>query len=126
MPIAPLRPCPGKGGRCGNLVSAGRCKDCGGTGQRESSRWPDKPPVKRITGRRLQALRKALYIRLIEEGHGVPTCAICHQFLAFSDMERDHVVNLADGGKDEESNCAGVHALCHKRKTHHESMRGRQ
>lgn len=122
MSNAPLRPCLAP--RCPSLVTSGRCPKH--QTANEPGRWPDKPPVKRITGRRLQALRKALYLRMLTESEGNPTCVLCGQFLAFGDMERDHPINLAEGGKDDETNEAGVHKHCHKAKTHHESMRGRQ
>ena len=73
-----------------------------------------------MTGRRLQALRAALFER-------EPYCRVCaaagRTTLA---TIRDHVVNLAEGGLDDDSN---VQPLCRAHsdaKTHAESRRGQR
>ena len=40
-------------------------------------------------------------------------------------MERDHVVNLADGGTDDDRNVQALCISCHKAKTQSESNRAR-
>ena len=68
-------------------------------------------------------MRLALFVRTLEQGKG---CAICGQpILSLGDMERDHPINLAVGGRDDESNEAAVHRACHQAKTQAESQRGK-
>lgn len=79
-----------------------------------------KPMVvadRRITGRRLQARRFAVWKR-------DPTCAVCGRVVAYpAGFELDHVVPLFMGGEDVESNCqilcvgAGGDEGCHAQKT---------
>lgn len=80
---------------------------------------------RRITGRRLQARRFAVWKRS-------PTCAACGRVVAYPDgFELDHIVPLFMGGEDVESNCQvlcvdspdGQHKGCHSRKTEHD-LRG--
>jgi 5-methylcytosine-specific restriction enzyme A len=40
--------------------------------------------------------------------------------------EVDHVVALGEGGSDEESNLAPIHAECHRQKTQEEAQRARE
>jgi len=54
---------------------------------------------RRITGRRLQARRYAVWLR-------DPTCAMCGRVVAYpSGFELDHKVPLFMGGEDVEENC---------------------
>lgn len=69
-------------------------------------RMADTQPVKvavvadrRITGRKLQARRLAVWTRN-------PSCAACGRVVAYpSGFELDHVVPLFMGGEDVEENC---------------------
>lgn len=54
---------------------------------------------RRITGRRLQARRKDIWLR-------DPTCAKCKRVVSYpSGFELDHIVPLFMGGEDTEDNC---------------------
>lgn len=54
---------------------------------------------RRITGRKLQARRYAVWLR-------DPTCAMCGRVVPYpSGFELDHVVPLFMGGEDVEENC---------------------
>ena len=73
----------------------------------------------RITGRTLQARRLRLWT-------ASPTCAVCGRLTEWPHgFELDHIVRLADGGADADSNCqilcvyyeAGRKAGCHADKT---------
>lgn len=113
MPRAAPRPCTKLG--CRTLVSdgSGRCS----THPREA--WVKCTPTKRITGRRLQAMRASLFSR-----H--PLCVKClEQDLAVPATERDHVIPLAEGGADDETNEQALCAACHEVKSIAESQRGR-
>jgi 5-methylcytosine-specific restriction protein A len=75
-----------------------------------------QPP--RIRGRRLQHLRARLFSRQ-------PWCALCpkrgtHRLATI----RDHVIPLAEGGLDVESNTQGLCQDCSDLKTREESARG--
>jgi 5-methylcytosine-specific restriction protein A len=114
MPRAAPRPCTKQG--CRKLVAdgSGRCADH----PREA--WAKVTPTKRITGRRLQAMRAALFKR-----H--PLCVMClEEDLAVAATERDHVVPLAEGGLDDESNEQALCTACHETKSAAESQRGRR
>ena len=117
MSQRPLRPCPVA--RCPNLVRSGRCDQHGG----ERKAWHSDAPVERIRGRKLQALRRALFARhpLCEpcEAAGRTTLATI----------RDHRINLADGGLDdsgEGSNESAICEDCHTAKTQAEAARGQR
>lgn len=76
-------------------------------------------PTKRITGRRLQARREALFQR-------APLCAECRrQGRVTPATVRDHVIPLAEGGPDDESNEQGLCEACHAVKSAAEARRGR-
>jgi 5-methylcytosine-specific restriction protein A len=70
--------------------------------------------VARVRGRRLQDLRYRLF-------RGQPFCAHCHVAVA---TIRDHVVPLAEGGSEIESNVQALCHECHDRKTQDEARRG--
>ena len=54
---------------------------------------------RRITGRRLQARRKDIWLR-------DPACAMCGRVVGYpSGFELDHIVPLFMGGEDAEDNC---------------------
>lgn len=75
-------------------------------------------PVPRIRGRQLQLLRARLFARS-------PWCVVCARAGRQTRATiRDHVVPLAEGGRDEESNTQALCSLCSKVKTDAESQRG--
>jgi 5-methylcytosine-specific restriction protein A len=102
MPIAPPR----------------ACATCGQAGcvQHRRPAWGHAQPVARVRGRRLQRLRHQLF-------RGQPFCARCHVEVA---TVRDHVVPLAEGGLDAESNVQALCQTCSDAKTKDESRRGMQ
>ena len=115
MPVSAPRPCTQPG--CGALVrdGSGRCakhprpawkKEGGGT--------------KRVTGRRLQAMRADLFMR-------DPLCAECRrQGRVTRATLRDHIIPLAEGGQDTDDNTQGLCDACHEGKTLAEALRGRK
>lgn len=113
MPMAPLKPCPAP--RCPNLVRSGRCPDH----QVDTSLgW--RGDTQRIRGRRLQRLRRELFER-------EPLCRPCRNagrtVLA---TIRDHIIPLAEGGTDDDTNIQPVCQDCSDVKTREEAMRGRR
>lgn len=51
---------------------------------------------------------------------------VCHVCGGFGANQADHVIPLAEGGQDDESNLAAIHAEpCHRAKTAREAARGR-
>jgi 5-methylcytosine-specific restriction protein A len=81
--------------------------------------WVKAAPVKRITGRRLQAMRAALFARQ-------PLCAECaRQGRVRASTQRDHVVPLSEGGADDETNEQGLCDACHAEKSQREAATGR-
>lgn len=117
MPDRPLRPCPVPG--CPNLVRTGRCELHGGP--EPAHRWDTdrRQDVKRTRGRANQERRVRLFRR-------EPLCRQCaaegRTTLA---TIADHVVPLAEGGADDESNLAPICGACHQKKIAEESRRGR-
>lgn len=83
--------------------------------------WAKKPvPTKRITGRRLQAMRADLFQR-----H--PLCVECQRLGRVTlATQRDHVKPLAEGGLDDSDNEQGLCAPCHEGKSLAEAVRGRR
>lgn len=113
MPRAAPRPCSSKG--CNTLVhdGSGRCA------AHPRATWSKAKPTKRITGRRLQAMRAALFAR-------DPLCAECRrQERAVPATQRDHIIPLSEGGPDDETNEQGLCEPCHEVKSQAESKRGR-
>ncbi|ETY69602.1 hypothetical protein X964_04100 [Acinetobacter baumannii MDR_MMC4] len=50
------------------------------------------------------------------------TCQCCG--IVTKDLELDHIVNVARGGTDDESNLQSLCVPCHKKKTQQESRQG--
>lgn len=115
MPVSAPRPCSAP--HCRTLVrdGSGRCP------KHPRELWiKAATATKRITGRRLQASRAALFERS-------PLCAECERQGRVSEAtERDHVIPLAEGGVDDDSNVQGLCAECHAEKSARESGRGRR
>lgn len=114
MPQAAARPCTHPG--CGVLVRDGssRCP------KHPRAQWTKKPTAtKRITGRKLQTVRADLFRRN-------PLCVECKRngrvTLA---TQRDHIIPLAEGGPDDETNEQGLCDDCHDAKSAAEATRGR-
>lgn len=76
--------------------------------------------TKRVTGRKLQAMRARLFTTN-------PLCAECerHGRVTLA-TQRDHIIPLAEGGPDDESNEQGLCAPCHEEKSLAEALRGRR
>jgi 5-methylcytosine-specific restriction protein A len=82
--------------------------------------WIKTTPVKRITGRRLQAMRARLF------AHS-PLCVEClRQGLAIAATQRDHIIPLGEGGVDDETNEQALCDACHETKSLAEAQRGRR
>jgi 5-methylcytosine-specific restriction enzyme A len=113
MPYAPARPCSGDP-RCPHpAVSHGRCV------QHQVPAWaPRVVPVRRITGRPLQRMRKRLFDQQ-------PLCVRCQaEGRVTIATIRDHIVNLVVGGQDTEANTQALCVACHDTKTLEERKRG--
>lgn len=113
MPSAAPRPCSHPG--CGVLVrdGTGRCL------KHPAKVWAKKPTAaKRITGRKLQQLRKELFER-------EPLCRPCYKAgrVTVGTM-RDHITPLEEGGMDTEDNVQNICVACHDEKSKAERARG--
>lgn len=110
MKSAP-KPCNKPG--CGVLVRDGsaRCD------KHKHAAWAKKPtPTKRITGRKLQAMRADLFTRQ-------PLCAECErQGRVSRATQRDHIKPLSDGGADDQTNEQGLCEACHDEKSERERL----
>ena len=84
-----------------------------------SAQWTKTgPPTKRITGRKLQRLRKELFLRS-------PWCELCVlRGIKTRATIRDHRIPFAEGGTEDASNESAICLDCHDRKTEEESLRG--
>lgn len=110
MPISAPKKCTQVG--CHALVrdGSGRCD------QHQKPAWVKKvTAVKRITGRRLQALRAKLFTE-----H--PICVVCG---IRASTERDHITPLFEGGLDDETNEQALCGPCHEEKSIAESKKAR-
>jgi 5-methylcytosine-specific restriction protein A len=115
MPQAAPRPCTAPG--CGRLVhdGSGRCE------RHPRPAWTKKADApKRITGRRLQALRKQLFT-------ANPLCVECERLGRVTlATQRDHIKALAEGGADDDdNNVQGLCDECHEAKSLAEALRAR-
>lgn len=110
MPSAAPKPCT----QCGTLVRDGSAR-CAA----HKVVWLKRKPTKRITGRRLQAMRADLFSRQ-------PTCEECarHGRVRLA-TQRDHKVPLAEGGADDRSNEQALCDECHEAKSLAEALRAR-
>lgn len=99
---------------CPTLTDGERCD------QHRRKAWTRHSPAPaRIRGQALQERRARLFRRQ-------PLCRICEQQGRIAPATiRDHIVPLAEGGSEHESNTQGLCANCHKDKTLQESRRGR-
>jgi 5-methylcytosine-specific restriction enzyme A len=105
MPMAPPRPC-----SCGRL----HC----GAHQVPAWRTRTGPPVPRMRGRALQRRRTQLFT-------AQPWCVDCLTHGRHTRaIIRDHVIPLAEGGRDDASNEQGLCQDCSDAKTRAESLRG--
>lgn len=113
MANAAPKPCGHPG--CGVLVRDGssRCP------RHPQAQWAKKPTAtKRITGRRLQAMRAELFA-------SNPLCVECerHGRVTLA-TQRDHIVSLGEGGADADDNVQGLCEACHDAKSQAERQRG--
>ena len=83
--------------------------------------WQEKPTAtKRITGRKLQAMRAELFAVN-------PLCVECKKVgKVVLATQRDHIKPLAEGGTDDNVNTQGLCAPCHEVKSLAEALRGRR
>lgn len=114
MPKSAPRPCSHSGCRVLVQDGSGRCE------AHPKQQWVKRAPVKRITGRRLQAMREALFARN-------PFCAECERNgIDKLATQRDHIISLEDGGPDDETNEQGLCDSCHEAKSKQERIAGRR
>jgi len=117
MPFAPARPC--RAPNCRHVVTHNRT--CPVHGQAATGmRWDTdrRQDVVRLRGRANQSRRQRLFARS-------PLCVTCEVAgrVTLATIA-DHVIPLAEGGKDDESNLAPVCAACHLVKVQAEAARG--
>ena len=114
VPQAAPRPCTYPG--CGALATQGsRCA------AHVVAAWsaPSRHATKRIRGRKLQAMRAALFARQ-------PLCEECERHSRVTvATQRDHRIPLAEGGADDRSNEQALCEACHETKSEAERLRGR-
>lgn len=111
MPIAAPKPCT----VCNALVHDGtiRCA------AHKLATWVKHPEVKRTSGRKLQRQRAALFA-------AEPLCRECSKTGRVSEaVIRDHIVPLAEGGSDDDSNIQPLCQACSDAKSAGERVRGR-
>lgn len=114
MPTAAPRPCTEPGCKAVVVDGSGRCSD------HARLKWRKVTPTVRITGRRLQRMRERLFKR-------EPLCAECRRLgIVKLATQRDHIVPLAEGGADDETNEQGLCDDCHEAKSLAEALRGRR
>jgi 5-methylcytosine-specific restriction protein A len=102
MPQRPKRPCTHPG--CGVLTDTGRCVE------HQRKPWSRSVEVKRVRGRALQTRRQRWFSEY-------PLCVRCLAVgRAAVAVELDHVIPLAAGGADDDSNFQGLCADCHQQK----------
>lgn len=104
MPIAPPRVC-------------GTCGQPGCTGHKRAA-WGHTVETPRIRGRKLQRMRDRLFDKQ-------PLCVHCLQVGRTRVATiRDHVIPLAEGGRDDETNEQPLCQECSDIKTAAEALRG--
>jgi 5-methylcytosine-specific restriction protein A len=114
MPVSAPRPCSFTACRVLVRDGSGRCA------KHPRIAWTRGTPTKRITGRKLQAMRAALFAR-------EPLCVECKRQGRISEAtQRDHIIPLAEGGPDDETNEQALCDACHEEKSRGESIRGRR
>lgn len=115
MPQAAPKPCTAPG--CGVLVRDGtnRCS------KHQRQAWAKAvTATKRVTGRKLQAMRASLFRRQ-------PLCVECERIgKVVLATQRDHIVPLAEGGQDDDDNVQGLCQEHHDAKSLAERLRARQ
>ena len=119
MPYQPARACAKPG--CPHVLThtTPACPVHGAppTGYRWGKTGPQPP---RMRGHALQRARLALFAR-------EPLCRPCSEAgrVALASI-RDHIINLASGGVDDDSNDQPICAECHAAKVQAESMQGKE
>jgi 5-methylcytosine-specific restriction protein A len=113
MPQAPFHPCiPG----CSVLLPPG-VRRCPQHMTNPAHGWGGND--RRIRGRQLQRMRDRLFRKQ-------PLCVVClDQGRTTMATIRDHVIPLAEGGRDDETNEQPLCQACSDTKTHAEAQRGR-
>ena len=116
MPHAPSHPCAEPG--CAALLPAGTAR-CQAHAPKATHGWNPKAP--RIRGGTLQRMRARLF-------SSYPLCVLClqkqPQVISIATI-RDHVVPLAEGGRDDTTNEQALCQYCSDTKTREEARRGR-
>lgn len=84
-----------------------------------AGQWSSNAPgTPRIRGRRLQRMRASLFARK-------PWCALCEKAGRRTRATiRDHIIPLAEGGADDETNEQGLCLDCNDAKSEEEAKRG--
>jgi 5-methylcytosine-specific restriction enzyme A len=115
MPTSARHACAVSG--CGVLLGRGEGSRC--VAHRPANSWArDRPVPVRIRGRQLQRLRAALFDRS-------PLCVACDRAGRVTVATiRDHVIPLAEGGRDVERNVQALCQTCSDAKTADEARRG--
>src|SRR5688572_14510636 len=109
MPYAPKRYCAQPG--CSHLVP---CP----VHVRTPFRSPTHAAPKRITGTRLQRLRRQLFER-------TPLCVLCEQAGRVTIATvRDHIIPLSQGGSENDANCQALCWDCNELKRREEISHG--
>lgn len=116
-PVAPLRPCPHPG--CPALVKGGRCDVHGGPYPEHRWSTDRRQDVHRLRGRANQERRTRLFMR-------ESLCRACvQQGRVAAATVADHVIPLAEGGRDNEANLQPLCRFCSDAKTQAEAIRGK-
>lgn len=111
MPIAPTGPCGTPG-----------CPEVRPCPTHKIKPWAGSKERRRQLGANLTERQEQIRRRRVLRRHG-HICHVCQEGMA---DEVDHVVPLAEGGADHDSNMRPIHSVpCHKRKTAAEATRGR-
>jgi 5-methylcytosine-specific restriction protein A len=115
MPTAPLHYCSASA-RCPNKTTGGPCPEH--QHARRQAWATERGTTQRLRGRGLQQKRAALFAR-------EPNCRECRKHGRFTKaVIRDHVIPLAEGGTDDDTNTQPLCQDCSDVKTRAESARG--